>query len=123
MPSPSTLAQWVGFLLFGGFFGVVFWKLANGTMSLEQLLENSAGSSQGADGNGVDASSPSAGRAQSLAITLFVAFYYLVHVIRDPKEFPEIPGTLVAVLAGSQAIYLGGKALDMFPDSWRDFLK
>jgi hypothetical protein len=117
MPSPSTLAQWVGFLLFGGFFGVVFWKLANGAISFDQLLENSASPSQGGS------SSPSASRAQSLGVTLFVALYYLVHVIQNPKQFPELPGTLVAILAGSQSMYLGGKALDILPDSWRNFFR
>jgi len=110
MPSPATLAEWVGFLLFGGFFGVIFWKLANGSISLDQLLET----------GGPDSSS-SAGRAQSLAVTLFVALYYLTHVIQNPKQFPEIPGALVALLAGSQAVYLGGKASNILPDSWRDF--
>jgi hypothetical protein len=117
MPSPSTVAQWVGFLLFGGFFGVIFWKLASGAIPLDRLLENSAGPSQGADG------STSASRTQCLAITLFVALYYLVHVIQNPKEFPDIPGTLVAVLAGSQALYLGGKSLDLLPDSWRNIFR
>jgi hypothetical protein len=112
MPSPTTLAEWVGFLLFGGFFGVVFWKLANGSIPLDQLLETGGASS-----------SSSAGRAQSLAVTLFIALYYLIHVIQNPKQFPELPGTLVAVLAGSQSIYLGGKALNVLPDSWRNFFK
>jgi hypothetical protein len=117
MPSPSTVAQWVGLLLFGGFFGVVFWKLASGDIPLDRLLENSASPSQSADGNA------SAGRTQSLGITLFVALYYLVHVIQNPKEFPEIPGLLVTILAGSQAMYLGGKSLDILPDSWRNFFR
>jgi len=123
MPFPSTLAPWVGLLLFGGLFGVVFWKLATGAIPLDRLLENSAGSSQTADENATTDSSSSAGRAQSLAVTLFVASYYLVHVIQNPKEFPEIPGTLVALLAGSQAMYLGGKSLDLLPDSWRNFFR
>lgn len=112
MPSPARLAEWVGFLLFGGFFGVVFWKLANGSVLLDQLLETGGASS-----------SSSASRAQSLAVTLFVALYYLIHVIQNPKQFPELPGTLMAILAGSQSMYLGGKALDLLPDSWRSFFK
>ena len=118
MPSPTTLAEWVGLLLFGGFFGVVFWKLADGSIPLDRLLETSIGASQDADG-----SSASAGRAQSLAVTLFVASYYLIHVIQNPKQFPELPQSLVAILAGSQAMYLGGKALDILPDSWRNLFK
>lgn len=123
MPSPSTLAQWLGILLFGGFFGVVFWKLASGDIALDQLLEKKGNPSQDAGENSKGPSSPGAARAQSLAVTLFVAFYYLVHVIQNPKEFPEIPGALVAILAGSQAMYLGGKALDLIPDSWLNFLR
>jgi hypothetical protein len=123
MPSPSTLGEWVGFLLLGGFFGVVFWKLANGSIALDQLLEAGIGSSQEAGDNDSGSSAVSAGRAQSLLITVFVALYYLIRVIQNPKEFPELPGTLVAILAGSQAMYLGGKAADLLPRSWRGFLK
>ena len=112
MPSPATFAEWVGFLLFGGFFGVVFWKLANGSIPLDQLLET-----------GGPNSSYSAGRAQSLAVTLFVASYYLMQVIQNPKQLPEVPQTLVALLAGSQTMYLGGKALDLLPDSWSNLFK
>ena len=112
MPPPATLAEWAGFLLFGGLFGVVFWKLANGGIPLDQLLET-----------GGPSSSSSASRAQSLAVTFFVASYYLIHVIQNPKQFPELPGTLVAIAAGSQSIYLGAKALDLLPDSWRNFFK
>lgn len=112
MPSPATLAEWIGFLLFGGFFAVVFWKLATGSIPLDQLLET-----------GGPTSSSSAGRAQSLAVTLFAALYYLIHVIQNPKQFPELPGTLVAMLVGSQSIYLGAKALDLLPESVRNFFK
>lgn len=112
MPSPATLAEWVGFLLFGGFFGVILWKLANGSIPLDQLLET-----------GGPSSSSSASRAQSLAVTLFVALYYLIHAIQNPKQFPELPGALLAMLAGSQSIYLGSKGLDLLPESWRSFFK
>ena len=112
MPSPATLAEWAGFLLFGGFFGVVFWKLATGSIPLDQLLET-----------GGPSSSSSASRAQSLGVTLFIAAYYLIHVIQNPNQIPELPGTFVAILAGSQSLYLGAKALDLLPDSWRNFFK
>jgi hypothetical protein len=112
MPSPATLAEWIGFLLFGGFFAVVFWKLATGSIPLDQLLET-----------GGPISSSSASRAQSLGVTLFVAAYYLIHVIQNPRQFPEVPPSLVAILAGSQTMYLGGKALDILPDSWRNFFQ
>ena len=120
MPSPSTLAKWEGLLIICGFFGIVFWKLANGSIALQQLLEGDSRTSQNPDDGSTYVS---AGRTQSLLITLFVALYYLVQVIHNPAEFPELPGVLVAALAGSQALYLGGKARAMLLDPWRDFLK
>ena len=63
------------------------------------------------------------GRSQSITITLFVAVWYLVQVIHNPKEFPKLPDTLVGVLAGSQALYLGGKAQAIFLGRLRDRLK
>lgn len=123
MPSPATLAEWAGFLLLGGLFAVVFWKLATGKIPLDQLLETGIRPAQDGKADDASTSSVSAGRAQSLAVTLFVALYYLIQVIQNPKQFPELPGTLVAILAGSQTMYLGGKALDLLPDSWRNFFK
>jgi len=120
MPSPSTLAQWEGFLLLGGFFGIVFWKMATQSISLNQLLEGDIRDPQSTDGYSTYAS---AGRAQSLVITLFAALYYLLQFIHNPKEFPALPGGLVAAVAGSQAVYLGGKAQAMLIGRLRDFLK
>jgi Na+/proline symporter len=120
MPSPTTLAQWEGFLLLGGFFGIVFWKLANGSIGLEQLLEGDIRDPKSADGY---SSQVSAGRAQTLLITVFVALYYLIQVIQDPTQFPQLPDGLVAALAGSQALYLGGKAQAMLFGRLRDILK
>ena len=117
MPSPSTLAQWEGFLLLGGFVAIVFWKLATQSISLNQLLE---GDIRGKDGY---ETYTSAGRAQSLLITLFAALYYLLQIIHNPKEFPSLPAGLVAALAGSQAVYLGGKAQAMWFGRLRDILK
>jgi len=120
MPSPSTLAQWEGFLLLGGFFAIVFWKLATQSISLDQLLEGDIRDPNGKDGYSTYIS---AGRAQSLLITIFAALYYLLQVIHNPREFPTLPNGLVAALAGSQALYLGGKAQAMWMGRLRDFLK
>jgi hypothetical protein len=103
----STLAYWEGLILFGGFLGVVLWKLLTGGICLDQLLE----------GDLLDPNKPegystyvSAGRTQSLAFTLFVAGYYLLQLIHNPKQFPTLPIGLVGALAGSHALFLGGKA-------------
>jgi hypothetical protein len=42
-----------------------------------------------------------------------VAGYYLLQVIHNPKELPEMPALMVAALGGSHALYLGGKARAM----------
>lgn len=120
MRTLSTLAYWEGFILLGGFFGTVLWKLLTGGISLEQLLEGDVRHPNAAEG---DSTSASPGRAQSLVSTIFVAAYYLLQVVQNPKEFPKLPPDLIAVLAGSQALYLGGKAQAMLLGPLLDFLK
>jgi hypothetical protein len=120
MRTLSTLAYWEGLILLGGFFGIVLWKLLTGGISLEQLLEGDVRDPNSADGY---STSVSAGRTQLLASTLFVAGYYLLQVVQNPKEFPTLPTELVGALAGSQALYLGGKARAMLWDRVREFFK
>jgi hypothetical protein len=116
MPSLLTLASWGGLILLGGFFAIVFWKLATGSIVLDQLLEGDVRDPESADGYSTQVSPA---RVQSLSITLFVALYYLVQVIQNCKELPALPGALVALLAGSHAVYLGGKAQAMLGDRLR----
>ena len=120
MPTLVTLARYEGLLLIGGFFATVFWKLMTGGILLDQLLE----------GDTRDPSSPqgyssyvSAGRAQSLLITLFSALFCLLQVLQHPHAFPSIPTGLVGALAGSQAVYLAGKAQALWFGRGRDLLK
>jgi hypothetical protein len=115
----SLFAYWEGLILLSGFFGIVFWKLMTGEISLDGLLEGDVRDSNNASGYSTYAS---AGRAQSLTLTLFVALYYLVQVVHHPSEFPKLPGGLLGLLAGSQALYLGGKARALVRGSVRDFL-
>jgi hypothetical protein len=120
MPSVGTVAYWEGLILIGGFFGIVFWKLMTGGIVLDQLLEGDIRDPNSADGY---ASYTSAGRVQSLLITLFAALSYLLQVIHNPRVFPTLPNGLIGALAGSQALYLGGKAQAMLLGRLRDFLK
>jgi hypothetical protein len=115
MPSPAILAYWEGLILIGGLFGVVFWKLVSGDIPLDDLFE---GDIRAADGSFT--SQASAGRVQSFLVTMYVAFYYLMQVIQNPREFPDVPSWMIAALAGSHAIYLGGKAQAML-GLFRDF--
>lgn len=115
-----TLTCWGGLILIGGFFGIVFWKLLTGGIILEGLLE---GDIRDTDGENIYSAYVSPGRVQSLLIALFCALYYLMQVINNHKEFPEVPNGLVGALAASQALYLGGKAQAMLLGRLRSFLK
>jgi hypothetical protein len=120
MPSVSTVAYWEGVILIGGFFGIVSWKLMTGSINLDQLFEGDIRNPKSIDGY---SSYTSAGRMQSLLITLFAALSYLLQVISNPRVFPTVPNGLLEILAGSQALYLGGKAQAMLLGRVRDFLK
>ncbi len=111
---------WGAVILLIGFFGIVTRQLFVGNIALSGLLEGDVRDSGAAGGFSSEAS---IGRSQSITITLFVAVWYLVQVIHNPKEFPKLPDTLVGVLAGSQALYLGGKAQAIFLGRLRDRLK
>jgi hypothetical protein len=122
MRTVPTLASWGCLVLFGGFFGIVFWKLLTGGINLNQLLDGDIRNANSADGSGYDTQA-SAGRAQLLMITLFTALYCLLQVIDNPKEFPKVPTELLAALGGSQALYLGGKAQAMWLGRLRNLFK
>ena len=101
--SPSRLAYWEGLILIGGIFGLIFWKMFNGEISLKYLLY----------GDQRDPQNPtflSPARTQLLLFTIYVAGYYLLQVVHDPTSLPQIPNSLLVALGGSHAVYLGGKA-------------
>lgn len=115
MPSPVTLASWEGLILIGGLFAVVLWKMLSGEIPLDQLFEG--------DIRGSSTPYISSGRIQAFWITIYVAYYYLVQVVHDPTQFPTVPDNMVALLAGSHALYLGGKAQAMLLGPLKDILK
>lgn len=108
MNSLHTLAAVMGEVLLGGFLAVVLAKLVLGGISLSGLLDGDVADPNSPDGSNVR-SAPSAGRAQTLLATLFVALWYLLQVIYNPRQFPKLPSPMLGALAGSQALYLGGK--------------
>ena len=120
MPSVSTLASWEGLILVGGFFAIVLWKLLSGGIVLDQLLEGDIKDSTVADSYSTYVSS---GRVQVLLVSVFVASQYLIQVIHNPTQFPSVSTPILAILAGSQAGYLGGKAQAMLLGRWRDLLR
>src|SRR5437660_1068935 len=102
MLSLPTLVYWEGLIIIEGLFAVVFWKIITGRIDLDELLQGDARDPDSSDGY---SSHPSAGRAQTLIVTLFAALYYLVQVFQNPREFPTLPTPLLGALAGSHAIY------------------
>jgi len=112
MPSVVKLAEWEGVVLVAGLCGVVVWKLLTGEISLNYLLY----------GDARNQASPffSPGRAQMLVLTVISAVYFLLQVIQNPAKFPEVPNSLIGLLAGSHAVYLGGKAQSLYLGKFRD---
>jgi hypothetical protein len=86
-----------------GLAAAVFPRLLNGGISTRNLLHG-----RGADGSIYF----SPGRVQLLLFTVWTALTYLLNVIsnRGDEKLPDIPLTTLALLGGSHAIYLGGKA-------------
>lgn len=117
MKSVATLAYWEGLILLGGFFGIIFWKLLTGGISLNGLLDGDRWEGS------VISTSLSPGRVQLLMFTISSALYYLLQVIHNPSSFPKVPDALVAVLGGSQAVYLGGKAQGLLSYRFKDTSK
>ncbi|MGO9126959.1 MAG: hypothetical protein ACLP6G_18990 [Terriglobales bacterium] len=120
MDTLSAVARWEGLILLGGFFGVIVWKLLTGGISLNQLLEGDLGRPDGAPGSGTYVSM---GRAQCLATTAFTALYYLLQVLQNPREFPQLPSSLIDALMASQGLYLAGKAQAMLGPRLKGFLQ
>jgi hypothetical protein len=103
----TRLAVIEGGVLLAGFFGIVLYKIVVGDISLAGLLDAKL-----PDGR----RSFSPGRLQLLIFTVVVAGYYLHAVVANPHRdsLPDLPPSVVAALGGSQAVYLGGKALSAF---------
>jgi hypothetical protein len=118
IPFLSTLVYWEGLILIGGLTAVVLWKLMTGEIALDKLFDGDIRNSRG----GYDSYS-SLGRVQAFWVTIYTAFYYVTQVVHNPTEFPTIPTWLVATLAGSHGLYLGGKAQAMLLGRMKDILK
>jgi hypothetical protein len=97
------VAKYATLGLIGAYALVIAWKLYTGSIPLGALLRS-------ADGR----SSPA--RLQMLLFTVVVAAQYLASVWKNPgaASMPTISPTVLAVLGGSHAVYLGGKALSIY---------
>jgi hypothetical protein len=111
MAASVELATW----LIGGFFlalgGVVVTKLLNGSIITQFLL-------YGMRKDGTLYLRPE--RVQLMAVTLWLALNYLLTALNNPhvQSLPDVNNQTLAVLAGSQLLYLGGKAPSRFGPSF-----
>jgi len=94
-----------GFL--GGLAAIIFHRLLTGRINTNYLL-------YGTNKDGTRSFSPE--RVQLLLFTLWTAMSYLMQVAetRHSGLLPDIPTQTLALLTGSHAIYLGGKAYSTF---------
>jgi hypothetical protein len=121
MPDISQIVRWEVQLFLLALFGIIAMQLLTGRISTKKLLygrKNDTGDPiAGADGLTLgrkkeDTPYFSPERVQLLLFTLGAAFYYLTQVLNNPNPgtFPPLPESWPAVIGGSNAIYLGGKA-------------
>lgn len=107
MAGSVELATWV----IGGFFaalgGVVVTQMLNGSINTQYLL-------YGMRKDGTRYFSPE--RVQLIAVTFWVAMNYLFTIMNNPhvQSLPDVNNQTLAVLGGSQLLYLGGKAYSRF---------
>jgi hypothetical protein len=90
----------------GGLAAIVAYRLLTGGINTKYLL-------YGTQKDGTKYFSPE--RVQLLLFTLGTAMFYFVDVLknRNSGALPDVPTETLAILGGSQAIYLGGKAYMM----------
>jgi hypothetical protein len=121
MPAISQIVTWEVQLFLLALFGIIAMQLLTGQISTKNLLygrKNDTGDPiVGADGlthgrKKDDTLYFSPERVQLLLSTLGAALYYLTQVLNNPHPgtFPPLPESWPAVVGGSNAIYLGGKA-------------
>jgi hypothetical protein len=96
----QVVARWEAILLLAGFGAVIGWRLIR-SAAFDGLLRANDGTF-------------SPGRVQLLVATVGAALEYLLGVLHDPTHLPTIPSGIVMAVGGSQAVYLGLKAWNIF---------
>lgn len=106
MIETSHAARIVVTLFLGALLAVVALRLLNGDINTRYLF---FGRSKG----GAHYFSP--GRVQLFIITISVAFNYLLNTFSNPQAgLADVSPETLALLGGSQVLYLGGKAYSRF---------
>jgi len=89
-----------------GLAAIIAYRILNGGINTKYLL-------YGTQKDGTKYFSPE--RVQLLLFTLGTALFYVTDVLknRNSGALPDVPAETLALLGGSHAIYLGGKAYTM----------
>ena len=100
MNSLTTILRYEIWIFLAVLAAVVAYQLLTGSINTRGLLRDKM------KGRGF-----SPGRLQLLMATFAGAFYYVLLIFANdtPGEFPPVPDSLVLILGGSHAFYLGGK--------------
>ena len=104
---PFARIIWFEIVFFlGGLAAIITYRLLTGGINTQYLL-------YGKQKDGTMYLSPE--RVQLLLFTLGTAMFYLSDVLerRNSGQLPDIPTEILALLGGSHAIYLAGKAYTM----------
>ena len=94
------LIYWETVLFLFGLLTLVASSLLTGRINSQGLL-------QGTKGDRTTYFSPE--RVQLLLVTLGSAFQYILSVWKHPTSFPPVDASWLAILGGSNFVYLGGK--------------
>jgi hypothetical protein len=96
----ETTARWELIVLITSFGVVTLWRLFK-SGSFSGLLRSADGTL-------------SPGRIQLLTLTVLAALQYLLETMHDPSHLHSLPSGVVAAVGGSQLVYLGSKAWNVF---------
>lgn len=101
IPDLAQAATFVVGAFLAGIAGITGTQILSGAINTRRLF-------YGRRKNGDYYFSPE--RVQLLLFTVWVAFTYLLTVLGDRSKLPDVDTQTLALLGGSHALYLGGKA-------------
>jgi len=117
MASLATIVRYEVLIFLGALALIISIQLLIGRINRRRLLyaKGRAGTGNKAQINtspstGQRTSGLSPSRIQLLIVSIGVAIYLMVEVVRQPSHVPEIPLGILLLMAGSEIIYLVSKA-------------
>jgi len=104
------LVRWEVLIFLVALAGLIVYQLLNGQINTQYLLYGRTSAATSDDKNSNLYFSPE--RVQLLVATIGAALYYVMQTLTTAKSghLPDIPDGWPALMGGSNAIYLGGKA-------------